>query len=116
MEQHLSSTGQDAQHRCSSTRNKEIATQAHFEFAGDIANIFRVYSWETGFAWTYYVPIKIQDALNMMTNRACWIHYPMQQAIEYAGLNMVTKLPEQIQQMMIEYCLKLNITLATNTI
>ena len=95
--------------------NKEIATQAHFELAGDIANIFKVYSWATGFAWTYHVPIKFQDALNMMTNRACWIHFAMQQAIEYAGLSVVNKLPEQIQQMMIEYCLKLNITLATNT-
>ena len=46
------------------------------------------FSWETGDCWTYHLAVNIQDTFNKMIDRTHWIHYPMQQAIEYAGLSM----------------------------
>ena len=39
----------------------EIAQQVHLEFNGYIPNIFKTYSWATGFAWTYHVVLNIND-------------------------------------------------------
>ena len=94
--------------------NKEIATQMHFEVNGSIAKVFETYNWSTGFAWTYHIPVNIQDALSAVNNRSAWNHHPMQQALEYSGLNMVVRLDETVQQQLLAYCKELNISLATN--
>ena len=93
----------------------EIAQQVHLEFNGYIPNIFKTYSWATGFAWTYHVVLNINDVLANMENDNYYGHYAFQQCLEYGGTTMLDKLDATTIQQVIHYVNRFGISLEPNT-
>ena len=80
----------------------EVTQQVHLELLGYIPNLYKAYSWTTGFAWTLHVVINIQDVLNNMDKDKYDAHFAFQQCLEYAGTTMQVNMPaDVIQQVMV---------------
>lgn len=92
----------------------EITQQTHLEFAGPIAAVFDKYNWSTGYAWTYHIPINIQDVLNNMDNDEYHAHCAFQQCLEYAGTTMLVNLPADLVKQVILYIHKFGNSLSNN--
>ena len=92
----------------------EITQQTHLEFAGSIAAAFDMYNWSTGYAWTYHIPINIQEVLNNMNNDEYHGHYAFQQCLEYAGTTMLVNLPADLVKQVIIYIHQFGNSLSNN--
>ena len=94
--------------------DNELKSQQVIEVSGPISGIFQQYSWKNGFVWNYNLCINVKDALDVENDLTHWVHYPMKQALQYSGLNMIHRLDQQVKSRVIAYCTKFDISLSVN--